>query len=285
MSRLPLLSVCLITYNHANYIEQAIASILNQKVDFDWEIIIADDCSTDGTTEIISRFSQKNPELIRLIVQKSNVGPAKNWHQLIAAAKGRYIAYMEGDDYWSDTHKLTKQVTFLESHSEYVGCFHNTEERFEGSTRSSFLYCNFPEARSIAFSDMVYGNLIPSCSMLYRNNLFREFPAWFDTLKMGDWPLHLLNAQFGDYWYMPQVMGVHRLHTESTWMLQDADRNNKFIEDAYDIMIKGFADSKENVEKLIEGKERFIQSLQRANGKVGIKQRSKDLIIRMIKRI
>ncbi len=214
----PTLSVCLITFNQVDYIRQTIESIIGQRITYTWNLIIADDCSSDGTMEILEEFKSRNPELIKLILQEKNVGPAKNWRDLLNAASGKYIAYCEGDDYWIDANKIQTQINFLEGHEEYVGCFHNSEERYEHENKSSFLYCNYPSAQKITFRDLSFANVIPSCSMVYRNKLFADFPEWIFRLKMGDWPLHLLNAQFGDYWYIPKIMAVHRLHSNSTWM-------------------------------------------------------------------
>ncbi|MFV8339783.1 glycosyltransferase [Flavobacterium sp. LB3P21] len=115
----PLLSICLITYNHEKFIRQAIEGVLIQKVDFDWELIIADDCSTDRTKEIILEYKEKHPDFIKLILQEKNGGAAKNWMDLITTPKSKYIAYFEGDDYWSDPLKLQKQIDFLEQNEEY----------------------------------------------------------------------------------------------------------------------------------------------------------------------
>src|SRR5260221_9377408 len=104
----PLLSVCLITYNHSKFIRQAIEGVLMQSVNFSWELIIADDCSTDGTREILLEYKQKYPDFIKLILQKQNVGPAKNWLGLITSPKSKYIAYFEGDDFWIHPFKLQK---------------------------------------------------------------------------------------------------------------------------------------------------------------------------------
>jgi len=122
----PILSVCLITYNHVKYIEQAIEGVLMQQVDFSFELVIADDFSTDGTRELLLAYKKKYPELIKLILQKKNVGPAKNWMNLITFPQCKYIAYFEGDDYWTDPYKLQKQVDYLERYSSCVGCFSDT---------------------------------------------------------------------------------------------------------------------------------------------------------------
>lgn len=117
-----LLSVCLITYNHASYIKQAIEGILMQKVGFAWELIIADDFSTDGTREIVIDFQKQHPDFIRLILQEKNVGPDQNWLDLITASKSNYIAYLEGDDYWTDPLKLQRQVDIFLKFPDTVIC-------------------------------------------------------------------------------------------------------------------------------------------------------------------
>jgi glycosyltransferase involved in cell wall biosynthesis len=119
----PLLSVCLITYNHEKFIRQAIEGILMQEINFKWELIIADDCSTDKTREIILEYKKQYPDFIKLIFQEKNVGPAKNWLDLISAPKSKYIAYLEGDDYWTDPLKLQKQVDFLQNDETYSICW------------------------------------------------------------------------------------------------------------------------------------------------------------------
>ncbi len=122
----PLLSVCIITYNHENYIREAIEGVLMQKVNFSYEIIIADDCSTDNTQKIILEYVEKHPNLFTLIFQDRNVGAAQNWLELLNKPKLKYIAYFEGDDYWTDPNKLQKQVDFLEGNSDFLAVAHNS---------------------------------------------------------------------------------------------------------------------------------------------------------------
>ena len=120
----PLLSIVTITYNHESFIAKTIEGVLMQQVNFPIELIIAEDCSTDGTRAICQRYADEHPELIRLITSESNVGAVKNERRAMLAAKGKYIAFCEGDDYWTDPCKLQKQVDFLESHPDYSVTFH-----------------------------------------------------------------------------------------------------------------------------------------------------------------
>ena len=120
----PLLSVVTVTYNHEPYIEKTIKGVLMQQVNFPIELIIAEDCSTDGTRVICQQYADQYPELIRLITSESNVGAIANERRAMLAARGKYIAFCEGDDYWTDPLKLQKQVDFLESHPDYSVTFH-----------------------------------------------------------------------------------------------------------------------------------------------------------------
>lgn len=120
----PLLSIVTITYNHEPYIAKTIEGVLMQQVNFPIELIIAEDCSTDGTRAICQRYAEEYPELIRLITSESNVGAIANERRAMLAARGKYIAFCEGDDYWTDPLKLQKQVDFLEAHPDYSVTFH-----------------------------------------------------------------------------------------------------------------------------------------------------------------
>ena len=119
-----LLSVVTITYNHEKFITKTIEGVLMQQVNFPIELILAEDCSTDNTRAICRRYAEQYPELIRLITSESNVGAIANEQRAMLAARGKYVAFCEGDDYWTDPLKLQKQVGFLESHPDYSVTFH-----------------------------------------------------------------------------------------------------------------------------------------------------------------
>lgn len=125
----PLVSICCVTYNHAPYIKQCIESFLMQETTFQIEILIHDDCSTDGTTEIISDYEKKYPDLIFPLYEEENQYQKGKASEIdfynYKRARGKYIAYCEGDDYWTDPLKLQKQVDFMEDNPEYAICFHN----------------------------------------------------------------------------------------------------------------------------------------------------------------
>ena len=121
------LSVIFITYNHKDYVEKALRSVLAQETDFPFEVVVGDDCSTDGTQDILKSIAAEYPEKIRLYLREENTGgrPTLNVYETTKRCTGEYLAYLEGDDYWTDTHKLQKQVDILENNKEYIAVTHD----------------------------------------------------------------------------------------------------------------------------------------------------------------
>ena len=119
------LSVLFITYNHEPYLRQSLDSVLSQKTDFDFEIVVGEDCSTDNTRAILEEYKEKYPDKIKLLFREKNFGrPTMNVYDTGMHCGGDYIAFLEGDDYWLDENKLQRQVDFLEQNPEYMGCTH-----------------------------------------------------------------------------------------------------------------------------------------------------------------
>lgn len=240
--RFPLVSILCDTYNHEKFIAQTIDGFIMQKTNFPFEIIIHDDASTDNTAEIIRVYEANYPELIFPIYQTINQFSNKEiniWADItFPKARGKYIALCEGDDYWTDAYKLQKQVDVLQSNNDYSICFHNTEERVLGdSFEPSFLYNSATQKEISTIYDLAYRNFIPTCSVVYRNNLFDKFPEWFNEISIGDWPLHIMNAQFGKIYYIPHIMGVHRIHSGGVWSSQAQSKSITEVIEVYDKLI------------------------------------------------
>lgn len=116
-------SVVIATYNQEKYIRHTLESVVNQKTNFEFEALVGDDCSTDGTAAIVREFAEKYPDIIVPFIREKNLGMGGNTADLVFRTKGEYVAFIEGDDYWIDDHKLQKQADFLDSHPGYVACF------------------------------------------------------------------------------------------------------------------------------------------------------------------
>ena len=250
----PLVSVCILTYNHQDYIDQAINGALNQVINFPIEIIIVDDFSSDGTREILKQYQLKNSELISIYLNEQNIGAAKSYTKLMLKPKGKYIAYLEGDDCWTDIHKLQIQTDFLESNPQFSMCFHNVELRYENNKPSTLLLQEHePELSS--FRDLaIRNNFLPTCAILYKNKLTADFLLFLETLKIGDWPINLYNAVDGDIKYIPKVMGIYRVHSNGLWSGLNTDEKYFKIIDTIDKLVVYFKLKTNYVSYLEEGR-------------------------------
>ena len=212
-------SVCIQTYNHEPFIAQALDSVLTQETDFDYEIILGEDESQDGTREICIEYARRYPDRIRLFLRSRkdviyvDGRPTGRFNLVenLKAASGDYIALLEGDDYWTDPLKLQKQVEFLGAHPECAICFHGYTVSFEDGSRPP--YVAPPPPKSItSLEDLLVWDFIGTLTVMFRRRATQELPDWYYELPMGDWPLHILNAQHGDIGYIDSVMAVYRVH-------------------------------------------------------------------------
>ena len=213
-------SVSIITYNHEDYIAQAIDSALEQRTNFDYAILIGEDDSCDRTRTIVECYKEKYPDKIRLFLNdRKDViyidgKPTGRWNLVnnLRHARGQYVAWLDGDDHWTSPHKLQRQVDYLDSHPDCAVCFHAVARRHEDENREISPAGGSLRKEIYTIEDLFEGNFVASCSVMFRNGLFGEFPDWYYTVPVGDWPLHILNAQHGTIGYIDEVMGVHRIH-------------------------------------------------------------------------
>ncbi len=209
----PLVSICCITYNHNNYIHDAIQSFLNQRADFPTEIIIHDDASKDGTSEIVLQYANEHPRVIISILQKENqysIGINPFYEYILPITKGKYIAVCEGDDYWTDPLKLQKQVDFLEANPDYTLCFHDALILWENKQHPPKYFCANDQKDTSTILDIIDKWFIPSASMVIRRDAVLPLPDWFIEVYNGDWALQMLAASKGKVYYMDKVMSVYR---------------------------------------------------------------------------
>ena len=225
----PKISVCITTYNHEKFISQALDSVLMQKTDFDFEVLVGEDDSPDNTRDIVKKYARRYPDKLRLFLNdRKNViyingRPTGRWNFInnIRHAKGEYIALLDGDDCWTDPNKLQVQVDFLENNPDFSACVHNVNITYmNGNIESHPFYtaypngpntCKKPESIS-TLEDLIACNFIQTPSVVFRAHLFDRFPEWFCKLDRGDWPLHVLNAQHGKIMYLDKIMANYHVH-------------------------------------------------------------------------
>lgn len=209
-----LLSVCIRTHNQARFIREALDSVLCQKTIFPFEIIVSDDASSDGTVAILQEYAAKHPNTIRLLLSETNIGGPMNLKQVIEASHAKYITCLDGDDFYTDNYKLQKQVDFLEAHSEFVACFHNTwYVDTKGNKLGLFNNPNF-HAIHDAHEFIKERWFVPIHSAVIRRE-YIDFPEWYDTVMNDDYVVHLSVAKHGAYYYLPDVMVAYRRHEQN----------------------------------------------------------------------
>lgn len=208
------LSVCFITYNHEKFVRQALESVLMQQCDFDFEIVIGNDCSTDGTTAIVEEFAKKYPQKIRLNRFEKNIGMTGNWVSTMTACRGEYVAMLEGDDFWTDPTKLQKQVTLLDSRPEISFVCHDVETIFEEGVRKRDPAYHMDKQSEFTIHDILDEKwFIPTCSMVYRKSCLPPFPKWVDArVKCIDLFVKLMLSAQNSYLYTNEKMGKYRIH-------------------------------------------------------------------------
>lgn len=205
-------SVCMITYNHEKYITEAIEAILNQKITYDVELIIANDASRDRSDDLIQQIIKTHPKgrIVKYFKHNENLGMMPNFIFALQKCKGKYIALCEGDDYWTDETKLQKQIDFLETNIEYTGCFHNV--MVANDMIANF---NIKPWRTYTKKEFELIDVFSKTSLFHTSSfVFRKhaliFPQWFKKVKSGDMALFALIASKGKLKLIDGHMSVYR---------------------------------------------------------------------------
>lgn len=231
-----LISVCVITYKHERFIAQALESALMQKGDFEIEIVVGDDASPDDTRKICEDFALKYPSIIKLLPPIANLGAMRNFARTFAACSGKYVALLEGDDYWTDPSKLQRQLEFLENNSSYAFASHRGLNYV--MDRNEFIEDKL-SSRDLNFMDFAIHNcMIHTMSVMFRNDvdlmeLFEK--PWVKYLSGGDLLLYFEMTKDGAKGrVLDNVMGVYRIHSTGSWQgissisrIQSAERDLK----------------------------------------------------------
>jgi glycosyltransferase involved in cell wall biosynthesis len=208
-------TVVMETYNHERLIRQAIESVLAQRVSFPYELLIAEDCSTDATRQIVCEYAAKHPGLIRLLLQPRNLGASANFAAALYACRGQYIAFLEGDDYWTAEDKLQRQIDFLDAHPDYVLCGTRAKMVWDDGSREPELFPAVAPA-SGEFADLVAFNCLSTCTVVMRNGLLGPCRKWFSE-SLIDYGLWLLTAAHGKFRVLEEPTAVYRRHAGGIW--------------------------------------------------------------------
>ena len=247
LSKNPLVSVNMITYNHEPYIAQAIEGVVKQKTEYPFELIIGEDCSTDGTKAIVLEYQKKYPDIIRVITSDKNVGMKKNGKRTTKACRGKYIAFCEGDDYWHRPDKLQKQVDYMESHPECgmvsadIDVFYNSANKL----KRSFNYNNeFQSIRNLDIEQVLWGDwifAIWTCTVMVRRNLYNQviendpYLHQNENLPLGDLQVWAELSMISEITYFPETFAIYRVLDESASRGKDPKKNLRFAKSIFEI--------------------------------------------------
>lgn len=206
-----LVSVTMITYNHEEYIIEAMESVLMQEVNFDFELIVVNDKSPDNTDVIVKNFLKVHPKssIVKYIKHRENIGMIPNFIFALEQCQGKYTAICEGDDYWTDPHKLQKQVDLLEKNAIYAGCGSNVIIKYENNSKSQEKFRNFKRDKVFNVNKFLSHRPFHTASFIFRTKALKT--ASFPTdITSGDRLLFIIIALTGPVYYINEVMCCYR---------------------------------------------------------------------------
>jgi glycosyltransferase involved in cell wall biosynthesis len=240
-------SVTIITYNQEGYIGQALDSALGQDTDFEYEVVVGEDCSSDRTRHVLLEYQHKHPDRLRLILNDWNMGAAANYDRILKTCRGEYIALLDGDDFWTSPRKLRRQVEFMDAHPGCPMCFHPARMIFEDGNRESCIWGPKVDKKFFSLADILRTVFIPVSSTFVRGELFRRLPEACFASQGGDWGQYVTLAKSGDIGFVNEVMSAYRVHPGGVWSAMS-------IEERFDTIIK----SNQATRKILDEEHRRI---------------------------
>lgn len=217
----PLVSVCMITYNHEKFIAEAIEGVLMQEVDFELEFIIANDCSADHTGEIVQSYIESHPRghWIKYTRHDQNKGIMANFIWTLNQCQGKFIAFCEGDDIWGDALKIQKQTNFMLENDQVVVTFHQADFINSESKHMNKSFFSFNNNRLFNTKEVLLGQFVPLFSSMFKNiKVFKNLENEVSMLVTGDILLFSLLSQYGDIYYMNSILpSLYRIHDRGNW--------------------------------------------------------------------
>jgi len=222
---------------------------MDQETSFPFELVVGDDVSTDQTRAIALDYSKRYPTKVRLLFRDTRLGSQQNLWQTLRACQGKYVAMLDGDDYWTSSHKLQKQVDFLESHLECTQCFHAVTVFEEGGSVAPYVKRSSWRGSISTLKQLIESCCMQTSSTMFRNGLITHLPPWFDKVLEVDWLIFILNAEHGYTGYLDDVMAAYRIHPRGIWsgltamgrrqdMLQFYDRLNGYFNRRFNAFIR-----------------------------------------------
>ena len=212
------MSVIILAYNHERTIVEAVKSVIIQRFSEPVEILVAEDCSTDRTREVLADLAKFYPQSFTVLDRGKNLGLSRNLEDAFHRCRGKYISILEGDDVWIDPSKLNRVATKLDANPNWTGCFHNCRIEYLDNSRHDEIKPGQGAAEELNVQALIRRNVIPTYSaMTYRRGVVTAFPEWHRHLMNGDWGMHILHASQGPIGFLSDVMTAYRVHAGGLW--------------------------------------------------------------------
>lgn len=244
----PEVSIICIAYNHEEYIEKTLQSFIMQRTNFDYEILVHDDASTDNTAKIIRKYEKQYPNIIKPIYQTVNQysqGIEIVYEFMYKRAKGNFLASSEGDDYWTDPLKLQKQYDFMKDHPEVSACIHADKLINEKGDRILGYRKLYKRNKFMSVKETVFKQkTVPTNSIFMRNYFTSDYviPDWYFNADVTDFPLCLYLSTKGKIYYMNEVMSAYRVAAQNSWTrrtMSDSEKRRRHV-DSMITLLKSF---------------------------------------------
>lgn len=285
----PKVSVVMVAYNSAKYIEDAIKGVVSQRVDFHIQLVISDDASTDETSAIVAKWKERYPSIIEYHRNDVNLGVQRNYLEALKHCRGEYIAMCDADDYWTCHTKLARQMRYMDRHPECAICYHRVVNYYEETGELSLSNGN-RKMRVRNAEDLSKWNVITNMSALSRRNLldFRKLPEWLSEVRLIDYALHMLFAasQPGNtIHFMSRPMGVYRHSAQAIWTMTERNAKLQMAINVRRHLISQLSDHTEivkNLEKACQDMERVMKTPAQKQLKRPLLSRIRAAVSRML---
>lgn len=257
----PTVSIVCLTYNQADFIRKTLDSFLMQKTNFSFEVLIHDDASTDGTISIIEEYVEKYPDIVKPVYEKTNRYSQNDYsfiNDTYQRASGDYVAFCEGDDYWTDPDKLQLQVDYMKNNPKTTICFHPVKVFFENNEVENETYPQVNANSIFTIKELLKKNYIQSNSVLYKKS-HTDYTTLPSNIIPSDWYMHLYHAQHGEIGFINKVMSAYRRHPGGVWWDAYKHIDRIWIKygrghlELYKAMLSMYGDNKE-FREIINGK-------------------------------
>jgi glycosyltransferase involved in cell wall biosynthesis len=225
----PKVSVFVLTYNHVDWIGRALDSALAQETPFPYEILVADDCSSDGTRDIVREYERRHPGRIRTFLPDSNLGVEGIWLAAARRCRGEYVAILEGDDYWTSPAKLSRQAVLLDARPQWTSCFHRATLFHDDDSAPPRPATPALDRDAFGLEDLIRSCFIPFLTLMFRRRALAGIPDWLFSYAWFDWLFHIYCARQGQIGFLDDDMAAYRVHRGGNWSARN--RSDQLEED------------------------------------------------------